>query len=52
MGEGNDYPRKLIDKNDPRSRLHYVKYLKREGKTLKIWECGICKYRNDPQNNG
>ncbi|PSN53060.1 hypothetical protein C0J52_03973 [Blattella germanica] len=35
-----DFPRKLIDKNDPRSRLHYVKYLKRDGKTLKIWECG------------
>ncbi|XP_058800319.1 uncharacterized protein LOC131669461 [Phymastichus coffea] len=32
----------LIDKDDPRSRLHYVKYLKRDGKTLKIWECGIC----------
>ncbi|KAG7188889.1 hypothetical protein KM043_008495 [Ampulex compressa] len=33
---------RLIDKDDPRSRLHFVKYLKREGKTLKIWECGIC----------
>ena len=33
---------RLIDKDDPRSRLHYVKYLKRDGKTLKIWECGIC----------
>ncbi|XP_078046693.1 uncharacterized protein LOC144475043 [Augochlora pura] len=32
----------LIDKDDPRSKLHFVKYLKREGKTLKIWECGIC----------
>ncbi|XP_069703977.1 uncharacterized protein [Periplaneta americana] len=42
MGESSEYPRKLIDKNDPRSRLHYVKYLKRDGKTLKIWECGIC----------
>ncbi|KAL0127665.1 hypothetical protein PUN28_003150 [Cardiocondyla obscurior] len=31
-----------IDKDDPRSRLHFVKYLKRDGKTLKIWECGIC----------
>ncbi|XP_066596094.1 zinc finger protein Gfi-1b-like [Prorops nasuta] len=31
-----------VDKNDPRSRLHFVKYLKRDGKTLKIWECGIC----------
>lgn len=34
---------RLIDKDDPRSRLHFVKYLKRDGKTLKIWECGICK---------
>ncbi|XP_043463971.1 RE1-silencing transcription factor A-like [Leptopilina heterotoma] len=33
---------RLIDKDDPRSRLHFVKYLKREGKTVKIWECGIC----------
>ncbi|XP_032684236.1 uncharacterized protein LOC116850276 isoform X3 [Odontomachus brunneus] len=33
---------RLIDKDDPRSRLHFVKYLKRDGKTLKIWECGIC----------
>lgn len=34
----------LIDKDDPRSRLHFVKYMKREGKTQKIWECGICNY--------
>jgi hypothetical protein len=34
----------LIDKDDPRSRLHFVKYLKRGGKTLKIWECGICMH--------
>ncbi|XP_076168161.1 uncharacterized protein LOC143147112 [Ptiloglossa arizonensis] len=33
---------RLIDKDDPRSKLHFVKYLKRDGKTLKIWECGIC----------
>ncbi|XP_014475328.1 PREDICTED: uncharacterized protein LOC106744805 [Dinoponera quadriceps] len=33
---------RLVDKDDPRSRLHFVKYLKRDGKTLKIWECGIC----------
>ncbi|KAK2582954.1 hypothetical protein KPH14_009012 [Odynerus spinipes] len=33
---------RLIDKDDIRSRLHFVKYLKRDGKTLKIWECGIC----------
>ncbi|XP_053983689.1 uncharacterized protein LOC128878981 [Hylaeus volcanicus] len=33
---------RMIDKDDPRSKLHFVKYLKRDGKTLKIWECGIC----------
>nr|XP_050852700.1 uncharacterized protein LOC127064989 isoform X2 [Vespula vulgaris] len=33
---------RMIDKDDIRSRLHFVKYLKRDGKTLKIWECGIC----------
>ncbi|KAL2722726.1 zinc finger protein 148-like isoform X1 [Vespula squamosa] len=32
---------RMIDKDDIRSRLHFVKYLKRDGKTLKIWECGI-----------
>lgn len=31
-----------VDKDDPRSRLHFVKYMKRDGKTIKIWECGIC----------
>ncbi|XP_045625464.2 uncharacterized protein [Procambarus clarkii] len=31
-----------VDRDDPRSRLHFVKYMKREGKTIKIWECGIC----------
>ncbi|KAL7305187.1 hypothetical protein TKK_0002580 [Trichogramma kaykai] len=31
-----------VDKDDPRSKLHYVKYLNREGKTFKVWECGIC----------
>lgn len=40
-GPSSSTPR-LIDKDDPRSRLHFVKYLKRDGKTLKIWECGIC----------
>ncbi|XP_012285816.1 uncharacterized protein LOC105702671 [Orussus abietinus] len=40
-GPSSTTPR-LIDKDDPRSRLHFVKYLKRDGKTLKIWECGIC----------
>ncbi|XP_046486816.1 uncharacterized protein [Neodiprion pinetum] len=41
MNEVPSAPR-LVDKDDPRSRLHFVKYLKRDGKTLKIWECGIC----------
>ncbi|XP_051167847.1 uncharacterized protein LOC127285743 isoform X2 [Leptopilina boulardi] len=40
--EGPSTTPRLIDKDDPRSRLHFVKYLKREGKTVKIWECGIC----------
>ena len=41
---GNETESKVkIDKDDPRSRLHYIKYLKREGKPLKMWECGICK---------
>ncbi|XP_011312221.1 uncharacterized protein [Fopius arisanus] len=40
-GENSAIPQ-IIDKDDPRSRLHFVKYLKREGKTIKIWECGIC----------
>lgn len=38
---------RLVDKDDPRSRLHFVKYLKRDGKTLKIWECGICEFRKN-----
>ena len=33
-----------VDKEDPRSRLHFVKYMKKEGKTIKIWECGICEF--------
>lgn len=32
-----------VDRDDPRSRLHFVKYMKRDGKTIKIWECGICE---------
>nr|CAD7460051.1 unnamed protein product [Timema tahoe] len=35
------YPKKIIDKSDPRSRLHFVKYIKKEGKTAKIFECGL-----------
>ncbi|XP_032523007.1 uncharacterized protein LOC116774395 [Danaus plexippus] len=31
-----------VDKTDPRSRYHYVKYVKRHGRTVKLWECGIC----------
>lgn len=31
-----------VDKDDPRSRLHFIKYLKKEGKPMKMWECGIC----------
>ncbi|CAH2087937.1 unnamed protein product [Euphydryas editha] len=31
-----------VDKTDPRSRYHYVKYVKRHGRTIKLWECGIC----------
>ncbi|XP_034836320.1 uncharacterized protein [Maniola hyperantus] len=31
-----------VDKSDPRSRLHYVKYVKRHGRTVKLWDCGIC----------
>ena len=33
-----------VDKDDPRARLHYIKYLRGEaGKTIKLWECGICR---------
>ncbi|KAG7304914.1 hypothetical protein JYU34_010312 [Plutella xylostella] len=31
-----------VDKSDPRSRFHFVKYVKRHGRTVKIWECGLC----------
>ncbi|KAL7638864.1 UNVERIFIED_CONTAM: hypothetical protein RMT77_010398 [Armadillidium vulgare] len=31
-----------VDKDDPRSRLHFVKYMKKDGKVIKLWECGIC----------
>ncbi|KAH9634325.1 hypothetical protein HF086_011585 [Spodoptera exigua] len=31
-----------VDKADPRSRFHFVKYVKRHGRTVKLWECGIC----------
>lgn len=39
-----DPKRRKVDKDDPRSRLHYIKYLKKEGKPMKMWECGICEY--------
>lgn len=39
----NIEPKRMkVDKDDPRSRLHYIKYLKKEGKPMKMWECGIC----------
>ncbi|KAK4295817.1 hypothetical protein Pmani_031638 [Petrolisthes manimaculis] len=40
----SDRPSKYtrVDRDDPRCRLHFVKYMKRDGKTIKIWECGIC----------
>ncbi|GLG98856.1 Transcriptional activator cubitus interruptus [Gryllus bimaculatus] len=37
--EQEDYQ---ILKSDPRTRMHFVKYVKVENKTVKIWECGIC----------
>ncbi|KAL4713467.1 hypothetical protein ACJJTC_010452 [Scirpophaga incertulas] len=41
---GEDRPKGpfKVDKSDPRSRLHFVKYVKRHGRTVKLWECGIC----------
>ncbi|CAK1542603.1 unnamed protein product [Leptosia nina] len=45
-GTSNDQPKDKntckIDKEDPRSRLHFVKYIKRHGRAIKLWECGIC----------
>ncbi|XP_066995404.1 uncharacterized protein [Anabrus simplex] len=29
-------------KDDPRTQMHFVKYIKAENKTVKIWECGTC----------
>ena len=28
---------------DPKEKLHLVKYVKIDGKIMKLWECGICK---------
>ncbi|CAG5054376.1 unnamed protein product [Parnassius apollo] len=41
IGKGNQSTYK-VDKTDPRSRYHYVKYVKRNGRAVKLWECGIC----------
>ncbi|XP_049878840.1 uncharacterized protein LOC126375796 [Pectinophora gossypiella] len=41
-GPGNKNVPCKVDKADPRSRFHYVKYVKRHGRTIKLWECGIC----------
>lgn len=29
---------------DPKDKLHLVKYVKMDGRIVKLWECGICKY--------
>ena len=31
-----------IDPSDPRSRLHFIKYVTKDKDTTKCWECGIC----------
>jgi len=31
-----------IDPSDPRSRLHFIKYVTKDKATTKCWECGIC----------
>eukprot|EP00090_Calanus_glacialis_P019288 TRINITY_DN29662_c0_g1_i1.p1 TRINITY_DN29662_c0_g1~~TRINITY_DN29662_c0_g1_i1.p1 ORF type:complete len:426 (-),score=74.42 TRINITY_DN29662_c0_g1_i1:914-2155(-) len=31
-----------IDPLDPRSRLHFIKYVTKDQDTTKCWECGIC----------
>jgi len=31
-----------IDPSDPRSRLHFIKYVTKDEDTTKCWECGIC----------
>jgi len=31
-----------IDPSDPRSRLHFIKYVTKDSDTTKCWECGIC----------
>lgn len=27
-----------------KNRLHFVKYVNRDGKNVKIWECGVCEF--------
>ncbi|KAK9507648.1 hypothetical protein O3M35_007459 [Rhynocoris fuscipes] len=31
-----------VDKDDIRAKRHYVKTLMKDGKEVKIWECGLC----------
>jgi len=31
-----------ISQHDPRSRLHFIKYVTKGGETTRYWECGIC----------
>lgn len=28
--------------SEPSHRLHFIKFIKRQGRTVKLWECGIC----------
>ncbi|GLH03961.1 Fez family zinc finger protein erm [Gryllus bimaculatus] len=32
----------VLLESDRRTTMHYIKYIKRDGKTFKLWECGIC----------
>lgn len=35
---------KIEDIKSDRSLPHYIKYKLQDGKHVKVWECGICKY--------
>ena len=35
-------PDKKLTSSDPRSRLHFIKYVTKDNETSKRWECGIC----------
>jgi len=35
-------PEFKVDPSDPRSRLHFIKYVTKDKETTKCWECGIC----------